>query len=365
MSDSLESDRDKRWDGTGVLVDFEAIDRVLRGRRPRRVGVSAPDGLQSAARSVYDHLRKLGIEPVIILDPTYGFCDLQDGQADALGLDLVFNLGHWSPARLSERTLLVDVEYEVPISRLQALADSIVGAARREGWRTVGLLAIGNYGRVRGKLADLLRRADVVVLPEREEITGSLLNWQVTGCMFPGAWSIRRRVDAFALLGSSRFHAIAVRLATGSRTIMADPESLEISDVEDDATRTARRAALAIYRAADARSFGIVVGEKSGQRYPELARAIGRSLEELGRSVYYYSAYEITADRLGVARGVDAFIVLACPRIGLDAAGGDRPVLSYPQAIQLLNLLRGKSLNMDELLRMPLWAWVGYERHER
>ena len=365
MSDSLEGERDRRWEGIGVLVDFDAIDRALRDRRPRRVGVSAPDGLQSAARSVYVHLREFGIEPVIILDPTYGFCDLQDGQADALELDLVFNLGHWSPAHMSERTLLVDVEYEVPISRLQVLADSFVGTARREGWRTVGLLAVGNYGRARGKLADLLRKTGVVVLPEREEITGSLFNWQVTGCMFPGAWGIRRRVDVFALLGSSRFHAMAVRLATGLRTIMADPESLEISDVEDDAVHAARRAALAIYRAVDARSFGIVMGEKSGQRYPELARAIGRSLEELGRSVYYYSAHEITMDRLGVARDVDAFIVLACPRIGLDAAGGGRPVLSYPQAIQLLNLLRGKSLNMDELLRMPLWAWVGYEGHKR
>ena len=345
-----------------VRVDLDAVDRALRERRPRRAGISAPDGLQSAALEVHDLLRRRGVEPIIILDPTYGFCDLQDQQAEALGLDLVFNLGHWSPAELSRRTVLVDVEYEIPQDRLRVLAGIVAEEARRRGWRAVGLLAVGNYGDARRGLAALLRGSGLAVLPEGEEAIGPLMAWQVTGCMFPGAWSIRRRVDAFALLGSSGFHATAVRLATGVRTLLIDPESLEVRDVEEDAERMARRAALAVYRAAGARSFGIVVGEKSGQRYLELARAIGGSLEGLGKSVYYYSAYEITGERLGVARGVDAFIVLACPRIGLDSVESERPVLSYPQAVQLLNLLRGKGLNMDEFLRMPLWAWIGYGR---
>jgi len=345
-----------------VYVDTGKIDDVLKRLKPRRAGVAAPDGLQGAARLVHDHLKDEGVEPVIILDPTYGFCDLQDQQAEALGLDVVFNLGHFSPVDLSRDTVLIDVEYLLPDGRLRELAAELSRRAVERGWRSIGLFSTSNYGKARRSLARFLEEAGIGVQPGDDEKIGPLFAWQITGCMFPGPWKHGSAVDGMAFLGSSRFHAIAMRAATGRTTLLLDPESIEVSDVEDDAIMMERRAALAIYRAIDARSFGIVVGEKTGQRYVGLARALGSALERLGRSVYYYSLYEITADRLGAVQYVDAFIALACPRIGLDGVGMDRPVLAYPQAAQLLRMLRGKSLNMDELLRMPLWAWVGYDR---
>ncbi|MGC9117002.1 MAG: diphthamide synthesis protein [Conexivisphaera sp.] len=349
-------------DRVEVLVDLDAVDEVLRRVRPRRAGVAAPDGMQLAARALHDHLRRAGVEPTIILDPTYGFCDLQDRQAEDLGLDVVFNLGHWSPMPQRGRTVLVGAEYILPEDRLARIAGLLAAEASARGWRRVGLFTTSNYGRARRSLARALGDLGLEVLPEGDDALGTTLSWQVTGCMFRGPWAYSSSVDGMAFLGSSKFHAVALRLATGRPTIMVNPESVSAEDVEEEASRRARRAALAVYRAAEARVFGVLTGERSGQRYPELARALGRSLERLGRTVYYYSAYEVSAERLGVARYVDAFVVLACPRIGLDMEGFDRPVLSYPQALQLLRVLRGESLNMEGMLRMPLWAWVGYER---
>ncbi|MFP3208683.1 MAG: diphthamide synthesis protein [Nitrososphaeria archaeon] len=346
-----------------VRVDLGAVDEALSRIRPRRAGVAAPDGMHGAAREVYDHLRGRGVEPVMILDPTYGFCDLQDRQSEDLGLDVVFNVGHWSPVRSSGRTVLVDAEYVISPARIGALAEGLIEEARRRGWGSVGVFTTSNYREARDSLVRALEGSGIAALPGAGDETalGPTMAWQVTGCMFRGPWAYAGRVNGAAFLGSSRFHAVALRMSTGVPTLMLDPELLEVSDVEEDARRALRRAALAIYRAAEARSFGIVTGEKSGQRYVSLSRALGRRLEGMGRDVYYFSAYEITAERLGLARYVDAFIVLACPRIGLDSVGLDRPVLSYPQALQLLRVLRGESLNMDELLRMPLWAWSGYD----
>ena len=51
-------------------------------------------------------------------------------------------------------------------------------------------------------------------------------------------------------------------------------------------------------------------------------------------------------------RGIDAFVQVACPRIATDNEF-DMPVLSTPQALAMLRVLRGEQIG--DYLQTPHW----------
>ncbi|MDP3780792.1 MAG: diphthamide synthesis protein, partial [Nitrosopumilaceae archaeon] len=122
--------------------------------------------------------------------------------------------------------------------------------------------------------------------------------------------------------------------------------------VTDFAQKLQKKITLAIYKAADAQTFGIVVGLKEGQLSKTTALKFKRELEKEGKTVQLFALTDITNERLKNLKGIDAFIQVACPRISTDNQF-DKPVLSTPQANALLKLLRNESI--EGYLQIPHW----------
>ena len=344
-----------------VKVDAEVIDRVLDDLKPKRIGVAAPDGLLSAAKDLYRDLKSRGYEVVLLLDPTYGICDLQDEAADGLELDVAINLGHHARKVMAKRTILVNAEYIIGPERLDDLTKIVAARLRELGWRRIGVYTINNY---RSSLRYFLRKLadEGVNIAEYGPPSpmSPMEEWQVIGCNFERPWRMRGDVEGYVFLGGGSFHAIGIRLSTGKRTLVADPELLQVRDVEGEAVDIERRALMAIYKARDARRIGIITGLKSGQRFLKLARNLARSLEMFGKDTMTIALTEIDSSRLNLLHDMDALIVLACPRVPFDVAGVHMPILSYPQAIALMRILRGEDIG--HVFNIPVWAWTGYGR---
>jgi 2-(3-amino-3-carboxypropyl)histidine synthase len=180
-----------------------------------------------------------------------------------------------------------------------------------------------------------------------------MLEGQVFGCDFSTSFPIRDQVDAFALLGESEFHAVGLALATGKPTFMLDPYMNEVTDMQVAAEERRKRAVLAVYKALDARVFGVITGLKEGQKMLGRSRWISKRLEMNGRRVIQLTMRDITAERLAPHREIEAFIQTACPRISIDGFTFDRPVLSIPQADALVALMEGRS--PGEFLERSKW----------
>ncbi|HYB75358.1 MAG TPA: diphthamide synthesis protein, partial [Nitrososphaerales archaeon] len=176
---------------------------------------------------------------------------------------------------------------------------------------------------------------------------------QIFGCDFSTIYPIRDQVDAFCFLGESEFHAVGLALASGKPTYMLDPYTNTVVDMKEAAEERSRRAILAVYKALDARTFGVVTGLKEGQKMLGRSRWITNRLEKHGRKVLQLAMRDITADRLAPYRDVEAFIQTACPRISIDGFTFDRPVLSIPQADALVALIEGREIG--EFLQRPKW----------
>ena len=94
---------------------------------------------------------------------------------------------------------------------------------------------------------------------------GQLNDGQVFGCEFYPATETIDDVDANVFLGQSNFHAAGVALATNKPTYILDPYFNEIREITDFARKLQKKATLEIYKAADAETFGVIVGLKEGQ----------------------------------------------------------------------------------------------------
>ena len=116
------------------------------------------------------------------------------------------------------------------------------------------------------------------------------LRGQVLGCCFNTA----RDTGAGEILfvGTGVFHPIGIALSTGARVIALDPLAGTAGIVSGEALM--RRRFAVIEKARAAKSIGILVSTKTGQRRMELAR----KLAALSRDAVIVPLQEITPDEL-------------------------------------------------------------------
>ena len=78
-------------------------------------------------------------------------------------------------------------------------------------------------------------------------------------------------------------------------------------------------------------NIGIIIGLKEGQFAKIKALELKKSLESLGKKIQLIAMTDITHDQVLKFAKIDAFIQVACPRLGTDNHF-EKPMLSIPQA---------------------------------
>jgi 2-(3-amino-3-carboxypropyl)histidine synthase len=215
---------------------------------------------------------------------------------------------------------------------------------------TISLLTDSQYLHQIDQVAKTLENNGVIVKIGNGK--GQLNDGQVFGCEFYPATEIKNDVDANIFLGQSNFHAAGIALATNKPTYILDPYFNEIREVTEFAKKMQKRATLEIYKAADVETFGVIVGLKEGQLSKLTALKFKKELEDCGKTVHLIALTDITNERLQNLKDIDAFIQVACPRISTDNKF-DKPVLSTPQALSLLKILRKEEI--DEYFQTNHW----------
>ncbi|MDG6939207.1 MAG: diphthamide biosynthesis enzyme Dph2 [Nitrososphaerota archaeon] len=334
-----------------LVIGRDQIDKIIEREKPKRVGLEAPDGLlDHLLRLSQEITKKHGVETVVLLDNTWGTCDLVNFDVKRLGVDLVFNIGHSiGVEKLGRHTYLIDAEYRADF---RPVLDRAVELLRKSGYSSVGVVTISNHKSQLDAAIEYLRQKGIEA--QKGEAEGPLFDGQVFGCNFHSARKIIGDVQAFLFMGQSRFHSLGVCLSTRKPTFMLDPFFNEVVNIAPEAALFEKKAILSIYKARDARSFGIIMSLKEGQLFRKQALELKQELEKLGKVVQLFSLREITAQRLKALRGIDAFIETACPRVSMDNYDFDRPVLSYQQGMGLVRLFKGQE--MGDVFDYSFWV---------
>lgn len=329
-----------------IVIDEERIFKEIESKKPVSVSLNGPDGiLPQVQETAMNITKKFGIPAYILADTTWGTCDLNSNGSKVLGADIQFNIGHTINTESFEKNLILinaydDVEFD---SVAKKCVDILKG-------KKISLVTDSQHLHQMDKVNEILTKGGIEVKIGKGK--GQLNDGQVFGCEFYPASELKDKVDAYVFLGQSNFHAAGIALSTNMPTYVLDPYFNEVREVTEFAQKLKKKATLAIYKAVDAQSFGIIIGLKEGQLSKVFALKFKKELEKEGKTVQLFALTDITNERLKNLKGIDAFIQVACPRISTDNQF-DKPVLSTPQANALLKILRHESI--EGYLEIPHW----------
>ena len=329
-----------------IIIDEEKIFDEIKKRKPVSVALNGPDGiLPKVQETATKIMKRFGIPAYVLADTTWGSCDLNSVGAKVLGSEVLFNIGHTiSLETLEKNVVMVDAFDDITFDKIARKCIDILKG------KTISLVTDSQHLPQMDVVKEILIQGGINVKIGQGK--GQLNDGQVFGCEFYPVMETKDVVDANVFLGQSNFHAAGIALATKKPTYVLDPYFNEVREVTEFAQKMQKKATLAIYKAADAKVFGIIVGLKEGQLSKTTALKFKKELEKEGKIVQLFALTDITNDRLMNLKGIDAFIQVACPRISTDNQF-DKPVLSTPQANALLKVLRNESI--DGYLQIPHW----------
>ena len=329
-----------------IIIDEEKIFQEIKNRKSVSVALNGPDGLLPKVQQTASNIMKrFGIPAFVLADPTWGSCDLNSNGAKVLGTSLLFNIGHTINMESFEKNvIMIDAFDDISFEKVAKKSINVLQGKK------ISLLTDSQHLHEIEPVKKILGEGGITVVIGHGK--GQLNDGQVFGCEFYPAKEIEEQVDVNVFLGQSNFHAAGVALATNKPTYVLDPYFNEVREVSEFAKKLQKKATLAIYKAAEAETFGIIIGLKEGQLSKLSALKFKKELEKEGKSVQLIALTDITNERLKNLKGINAFIQVACPRISIDNQF-DMPVLSTPQANALLKLLKNESI--EGYLQIPHW----------
>ena len=337
-----------------VRIDEALVFRLIEEKQPKTILVNAPGGLIRQTKELMEKAReRYGVVCVFVGDSCFGICDTVEEDVERMKADMALHIGHNAAVEtVGEHTYLVDAVDDVKFDNVVRKASTTL-----HGYKKLGLVTFSQHLHELGRAAQMFESEGFeVVMGTKNNL---LLGSQIFGCDFSTVFPVRDKVDAFCFLGESEFHAVGLALAVGKPTYMLDPYTDEVTDMRDAAEERQKRAILAVYKALDARTFGVITGLKEGQKMLGRSNWIAKRLEMHGRKVVRLAMRDVTPDGLAPHREIEAVVQTAWPRISIDGFSFDWPVLSLPLGDALVGLLDGRQLSEFLLRRKWFELTVG------
>jgi 2-(3-amino-3-carboxypropyl)histidine synthase len=310
----------------GFDFEEERIRLEIANLGAKRVLLQLPEGLKPEGPHLAKIIEKTGAIPIISADPCYGACDLATNEAQDLGTDLVIHFGH---AKIVKHEPVPTIYIE---ARATVLVDEAVGASLPllSKWSKIGIATTVQHLQTLSTAREILVRAGkTVAIGDSGRLPYAGM---VSGCEYSNVKSISEEVEAFMFIGGGQFHAIGIALSTTKPTIIADPYDNRAYSIDTEAHKTVKQRWSCIEEARKAKTFGILIGLKPGQKKIEEAMKIKETAEKNSKVAFLLAVREVLPEILLEFPVIDAYVNTACPRISLDApAKFSKPVLTIEE----------------------------------
>ena len=297
----------------GFDFEEERIKQEIAKLGAKRVLLQLPEGLKPEGPRLAKIIEGTGAFPIISADPCYGACDLATAEAERLGIDLILHFGHAKMMKHEPISTLY-VEARATVTVAGAVKKSLPLLSK---FSKIGLATTVQHVQTLDEAREILIRAGkTVVVGDAGRLNYS---GQVIGCDYSSVKSVANEVEAFLFIGGGRFHALGVALSTSKPTIIADTYENRAYSIDKEAQRILKQRWACIEEAKNAKTFGVLVGLKIGQRRLDDALKIKEMAEKNGKTAFLFAVREISPEALMEFPSLDAYVNTACPRISLEA----------------------------------------------
>ncbi|PKU68681.1 2-(3-amino-3-carboxypropyl)histidine synthase subunit 1 [Dendrobium catenatum] len=292
-----------------------------------RIALQLPDGLLMYSLPLADILRSFSstTDVIILAEPTYGACCLDDYAASALSADLLVHYGHSclvpvTSSRLPVLYVFVDIRIDVP--RLASSVKSSLASPQR-----LALAGTVQFVAAIHAAKPLLEAEGYnVFVPQTKPLSPG----EVLGCTAP---TIPKSygIDSVVFVADGRFHLEAFMIANpGIPAYRYDPYIgvLVLEEYDHGGMKKARKDS--IHAAREARNWGIVLGTLGRQGNTNVLNRVVEKMEEKELDYTVVLMSEISPARIELfGDSVDAWVQIACPRLSIDwGEGFSKPLLT-------------------------------------
>lgn len=307
----------------GFDYEEERIKQEINNLEAKRVLIQLPEGLKPEATRLAKVIEKAGSLALISGDPCYGACDIAVNEAQTLEVDLIVHFGHAKLVK-HEPIPTIYVEARAAVNIEEAVNKALPLLTQ---YTKIGLTTSVQHLQTLNEARELLVRAGkTVIIGEAGRVSYA---GQVIGCDYSNVKSIADEVEAYLFVGGGMFHALGVALSTFKPTFVADPYDNRAFSVQADAQKLLKQHWACIEEAKKAKTFGIIIGIKPGQKHLDQALKAKEIVEKQGKTAYLLAAREVTPETLLAFPTIEAYVNTACPRISLDAPGKfSKPILT-------------------------------------
>jgi 2-(3-amino-3-carboxypropyl)histidine synthase len=312
----------------GFDFEEERIKQEITKLGAKRVLLQLPEGLKPEGPRLAKIIEKSGALPIISADPCYGACDIAVNEAESLGVDLIVHFGH-SKLVKHEQIPTIYVEARATVTVDEAIGQSLLLLSN---YTKIGLATSVQHLQALNQAREILIRAGkTIIIGDSGQMCYA---GQVSGCNYSNVKSIADEVEAFLFVGGGMFHALGIALSTSKPTFIADPYDNRAFAINDEAQKILKKRWACIEEAQGAKTFGVLVGLKPGQKRFDQALSVKALAEKHGKAAYLLAVREIIPEALLEFPSIDAYVNTACPRISLDASGKfSKPVLTFNEFI--------------------------------
>ena len=323
-------------------VDLTSAVSEIKRLKARIVALQVPEGLKKRSYQFAEDIEnKSGAEVLVVAEPCFGACDIPSSLFEMV--DAIVNIGH-SPIpslKLTKPIIFVPARSRVPLSdQLKKSVGMLV--------EPVGVLATSQHLTEFDEVLEGLESMGVKTKVGEGDSRISHVG-EVLGCNYTTAMSILKDVNSYLLIGSGSFHAVGVHLATGKKVVVLDPNLEEPREIDQIKDKILRQRHAVIERAEKARVFGIIVGEKVGQRRLRRAKELRKLLRWKKKNAALILMDKFDPEKLR-SLGFDAYVSTACPRIAIDdVAMYDKPLLTPQELEILLGVWKWENFAFDQM----------------
>jgi len=323
-------------------IDLTSAISELKRLKARVVALQVPEGLKKRAYQFAEDLEKQsGAEVLVVAEPCFGACDIPSSLFEMV--DAIVNVGH-SPipsVKFGKPVVFVPARSKIPVT--DQLKKS-VGLLQEP----VGVLATSQHLL---ELDEVIEGLESMGIKTKISEGDSRISHagEILGCNYTAATALAKDVNSYLLIGSGSFHALGVHLATGKKIVVLDPNLEEPREIDQIKDKMLRQRHAVIERAENARVFGIIIGEKIGQRRMRRAKELRKLLRWKRKDAALILMDKFDPDKLR-SLSFDAYVSTACPRIAIDdVAMYDKPLLT-PQELEIvLGVRKWENYTFDQM----------------
>jgi len=292
------------------------VVQTLRKIGANRVLIQLPNGLKKYYSYVAENLRKIGIQSYLSLSHSWGPCDLALKEAASTKCDTLLHVGHHSRIHVW-RTPNLNIVFSPAFFKKnpRKVVEEAISILKERKMFKIGVFTTVQHITFLSECIHTLEENGFKIYVRGAPF---LARGQLLGCNLHHVRTLKDKVDAFLVISGGLFHPIGVFFASEKPVIQVDPYRNLARDVTDAGSRILKIRLYYLLKALDAKSFGVIVSTKPGQRRLTMAEHISRILGDHGYNTSILVCDEVDLETLENVPWIDAFVITACPRIALD-----------------------------------------------